>query len=119
MEAASGPPLPISITEDPCPPVPIVNLGGLPLEVSAGRATGSVSVGAQSGPLEATGALFMGARAVVSGIAPVPEPGHAAMLAAGALLLAGHACRRRRAATPPGESTRFRSRYLARNSFDI
>lgn len=55
---------------------------------SPGRpVSGTVSVGGASGALEGSGGLFLGANAIVSSLSPVPEPGRAALLAAGLALL--------------------------------
>ena len=58
---------------------------------------GMVSVGAASGAVPASGVVFIGAHAHVSSINPIPEPGRAALLAAGLMLLAAHAGVRTRA----------------------
>lgn len=65
-----------------------------------GMGPAMVSVGAESGPGEGSGVLFIAAHAMASSLSPVPEPGPAAMLALGVLLLAG--ARRRHAPAHEG-----------------
>lgn len=86
--------------------VPVSFEGGALLP---GMGPAMVSVGAESGPGEGSGVLFIAAHAMASSVSPVPEPGQAALLAAGVLLLAG-ARRRHAPADGGGGSAALRER---------